>query len=145
MSPAALQRPCATSGCPNLVASGRCPACTSTSSSDAQRGNATERGYGADWRKLRSAFRQMLINAGVLPVCGARLPNARPAPVHSRCAQEGRLLDDVQHARMHGTRLHTDHIIPHNGDDALRLDTLNLQLLCKDDHDRKTASETHAR
>jgi len=34
-----------------------------------------------------------------------------------------------------------DHIIPHKGDDALRLDPANLQSLCKWHHRSKTARE----
>jgi 5-methylcytosine-specific restriction endonuclease McrA len=60
---------------------------------------------------------------------------------NSRCKAEGRLVDDDAHRRMFGTALHTDHIRPHRGDDTLRLDLLNLQLLCKPEHDAKTRTE----
>lgn len=82
----------------------------------------------------------MLINVRVLPVCGAHLP--RPVPTgDSQCQAERRLVDDVQHHRLHGYRLHVDHIIPHNGDDRLRLDPKNLQLLCIACHSAKTTRE----
>lgn len=53
---------CSTPGCPNLVATGRCPTCTRAA--DQARGTATDRGYG---HEHRTRFR-----AGVLrrdPIC----------------------------------------------------------------------------
>jgi len=38
------------------------------------------------------------------------------------------------------TRLHVDHVRPHRGIDALRLDPANLQTLCVSCHSRKTAT-----
>lgn len=34
-----------------------------------------------------------------------------------------------------------DHVVPHKGDDRLRLDPLNLQTLCARHHSRKTAAQ----
>ena len=124
--------------CSTPVESGRCPA--HRRAADRQRETREARGYDRPWRELTHAFRQMLINAGVVPVCGARLPGA-PVTHDSACAAAGLLVDDSQHRRRTGKSLHTDHIVPHSGDDRLRLNPLNLQLLCKSDHDAKTRRE----
>jgi 5-methylcytosine-specific restriction protein A len=139
--PAALLRACASPGCPHLTAGRLCSTCASTANK--QRGSAASRGYGADWRHLRIYFRRRLIAAGLVPVCGARLPGA-PVTHDSQCEANHFLVDDDAHRRTYGHGLHTDHIVPHGGDDRLRLDLLNLQLLCEADHDRKTMREQHA-
>ena len=136
--PNALLKPCAETGCPELVASGRC--LTHRRAAELRRGSSTERGYDIAWQRLTRRFRAALISADVTPVCGARLPGA-PSTADSQCLREGRLMDDAQHRRMYRTALHVDHIVPHRGHDRLRLDLLNLQLLCKDDHDAKTRRE----
>ena len=55
----------------------------------------------------------------------------------------------AQHLRIHPACVHcgiirednnVDHIVPHRGDDALRLDPRNLQTLCRSHSSRKTAS-----
>lgn len=52
------------------------------------------------------------------------------------------ILGDLRRAKALGLRrLDVDHIIPHRGDDALRLALSNLQTLCNVCHSRKTASE----
>ncbi len=139
--PTALLKPCPGDGgrCTALVPSGRCP--VHAREVEQRRGSASARGYDSAWRALTHRFRRALIKAGIAPVCGARLPGA-PVTNHSRCAQEGRLVDDGAHRRRHGMALHTDHIVPHRGDDRLRLDILNLQLLCKEEHDAKTKAES---
>jgi len=49
------RRMCTTPGCPNFaVRGGACAACLARR--EQQRGSASERGYGARWRKLRKAF-----------------------------------------------------------------------------------------
>jgi hypothetical protein len=104
------------------------------------RGSAAARGYDRQWRALARRFRGMLIAAGIAPVCGARLPGA-PVTQDSQCQAEGRLVDDAAHRRWHGTGLHTDHIVSHRGNEQLRMDVHNLQLLCKPEHDEKTLRE----
>lgn len=128
----ALLKACSAPGCPNLSAFGRC--------ADHARLSAARRGYGAGWGKLRLRFRRALIAAGVAPVCGARLPTATPAPP-SRCLESGQLIDDSLHRLRFGTALHTDHIIPHNGDRVLFTTLTNFQLLCRDEHSAKTRRE----
>jgi 5-methylcytosine-specific restriction enzyme A len=132
--PSALLRACAAPGCAHLVTSGRCP--QHAREHEQYRGTAAERGYDHAWRELTERFRSMLIHAGVVPVCGARLPGA-PMTQDSHCQTAGLLVGDGAG----GQRLHTDHIVPHRGDKALMWDVLNLQLLCREDHNRKTQGE----
>lgn len=127
--PSALLRSCSAPNCPELVESGRCQA--HAREREQARGTAKERGYDARWRGLVAQFKNALIKHDISPVCGARLPGA-PLTTHSRCAAEG-VLNDRQ--------LETDHIVPHRGDRRLFRNLLNLQLLCKSDHSRKTQRE----
>ena len=56
--PRSPKRPCRYPGCPNLCESGTyCPE-HSSESPDRLRGNATERGYDAKWRRARRQFLQ---------------------------------------------------------------------------------------
>lgn len=70
--PSTLMRPCLVSRCPNLTRTARCPQHTPTQSQgerdyDRSRGSASQRGYGARWRRLRA----MQLNAHPLcVVCG---------------------------------------------------------------------------
>ena len=57
---------CSTSGCHELVPSGRCEACDRRA--DRARGTATERGYGASWARRSRSF------VGRHPLCSWRLP-----------------------------------------------------------------------
>jgi 5-methylcytosine-specific restriction protein A len=76
------------------------------------RGTSAGRGYDAAWQRLRDQHYQ------ANPFC-------------SHCLSEGR----------HVAAQAVDHIVPHRGDDALRLDSANLQSLCLSHHRRKTATE----
>jgi 5-methylcytosine-specific restriction endonuclease McrA len=135
----ALRRACATIGCRNTTTKGStCPACTRHT--DAARRSAAARGYDREWDTLRRRFRWALLKAGIAPVCGARLPGARPAPA-SECWTAGALIDDTRHRLRFGKGLDTDHIIPHRGDRVLFRDLLNLQLLCHREHSAKTLRE----
>ncbi len=80
---------------------------------DAQRGNASQRGYGARWRKARASYL-------------ARNPLCR------RCWAEGRAVGATE----------VDHIVPFNGDERLQWDQDNWQPLCHRCHSQKTAAET---
>jgi len=56
--PTKAATPCRTQGCNGLVRNGQCNVCGSQRrdkdrAHDAQRGSAHERGYGANWRKVR--------------------------------------------------------------------------------------------
>jgi len=79
---------------------------------DRQRGSAYERGYNNEWRKYRLMF---LLDH---PLCNI-------------CQREGRL----------SSANVVDHVIPHKGDQRLFWDVKNHQALCKECHDRKTATE----
>jgi 5-methylcytosine-specific restriction protein A len=70
----------------------------------------TERGYGYDWQKLRSAW----LNAEIR-YCAI-------------CAEKGRIVPATV----------VDHIVPHAGNDLLRLSWDNLQGLCVSCHTWKT-------
>lgn len=95
-----------------------------TRARDRRRGTAAERGYDARWSRHVKAFIAALVDAGIPPVCGARLPGA-PVTDDSLCAAEGLLVFEG---------LDCDHIEPHHGqDDPKFWDMLNLQLL---DHRR---------
>lgn len=127
--PTALLRHCnAPGGCSELVSSGRCHA--HRQEQEQHRGTAHERGYGARWRGFRKWFINQLIARSIGPFCGARLPGAQET-THSLCA--------AARCTVAGTEV--DHITPHKGDQQLMWDRLNLQLLCKRCHSRKTAME----
>jgi 5-methylcytosine-specific restriction protein A len=72
----------------------------------------TERGYGYDWQQLRAQ------HIAEHPLC-------------VECEREGRVTAATQ----------IDHVIPHKGDDSLRLDPRNLQSLCDNHHSAKTIAE----
>jgi 5-methylcytosine-specific restriction protein A len=76
------------------------------------RGTATERGYDHAWRKLRRE------HAEAHPFCAPCLGRGHFIPVEI-----------------------VDHITPHLGNDALRLNPGNLQSLCRSCHSRKTHAE----
>lgn len=76
---------------------------------DARRPSPSKRGYDAAWRRLRHVKLQ------VDSLCEI-------------CLREDRLESAAV----------VDHIQPHRGDDALRLDMDNLQSLCASCHSRKT-------
>ena len=79
---------------------------------DARRGNTTQRGYGADWQRLRAE-------------------HLRLEPLCRFCAEKGRYTPAqvVDHIRSIAEAPH------------LRLDPDNLRSLCKRCHDRRTATE----
>ena len=63
--PSLSKRPCAASGCAELVASGRCS--KHARELDRARGTTTERGYDSDWEVLRKS------KLATDPVCEIRL------------------------------------------------------------------------
>ena len=120
--PKRAAKPCAYPGCPNLVRSGG-RYCKEHKrerrvQSDAQRGTAAQRGYGARWRRLR----KMILSKQ--PLC------ADPFGVH---AERGEIVVATE----------VDHIVPkkYGGTDAVD----NLQALCKSCHSRKTRGESGGR
>lgn len=106
--------PCPHPGCPKITGGRRCPKhrALMDRADRALRGSSTARGYDARWRRLRKA------KLAADPLCEI-------------CLKEGR----TEAAEV------VDHIVPHRGHDALRLDWKNLQSLSKRCHDRKTATE----
>ena len=131
--PAALLRPCAAVGCPELVASGRCA--RHTLESEQRRGTATARGYGVQWRAFCARLYAQLIALDIAPACGARLPGTRET-TDSHCTVEG---------RVNGQRLHVDHIWPlrhdERGQTRVVCDAARVQILCHSCHARKTERE----
>jgi len=128
-------RPCS-AGCGALVVRGRCAACSRHR--EQQRGTATQRGYGAAWLRFRPRFLAALVEAGILPVCGAALPDG-PQTNDSACKAAGRLTfrsDD-------GSSLHFDHDPPLQEHERGRPDAVcdvrRVQLLCASCHARKDA------
>lgn len=110
--------PCTAPGCRALVeGGGRCQQHQRVARqiSDASRGTAHERGYGARWQKASKAWLR------AHPLC--QCPDC----------QEGKL--QVTVATL------VDHIIPHKGDMRLFWDNTNWQSMAKPCHDRKTARE----
>lgn len=75
------------------------------------RPTAARRGYGYRWQQYRLEF------LGEHPLC-----------VH--CEAEDRITPATV----------VDHVVPHRGDEGLFWDEENHQALCKQHHDRKTAS-----
>jgi 5-methylcytosine-specific restriction enzyme A len=107
--------------CADHAAAQDAAAAAQTRDYDRARGTATQRGYGAQWRKRRDLFLDLY------PLCGMR-PDGR-APVLSHCHDDGRLTPAYQ----------VDHVVPHRGDPALFWDEQgNWQALCQDCGIRKT-------
>jgi 5-methylcytosine-specific restriction protein A len=114
--PRQAPRPCSAPGCPALVTAGAyCPdhAPQYVSPHEAGRGTASQRGYGARWRRLR----QMVL--ATYPIC------ADPYGEHRATGQVVAATD-------------VDHITARSAGGA---DTLaNLQALCHACHSRKTVT-----
>jgi len=112
--PLAPQRPCLQPGCSQLTRDTRCPKHQEQHrAQDVElRGTAADRGYDSHWRRLRNAFIKR-----------------NPFCVH--CYAKGMVTQATV----------VDHVTPHRGDPALRLDWENLQSLCTSCHARKTKQE----
>ena len=106
--------PCNQPGCAALTNERFCQphAAVRQQSYERARGSAAARGYGAKWRRARAAY---LAAHPLCCKCGARGIVAAATVV--------------------------DHIKPHRGDMKLFWDRKNWQPLCKEHHDRKTATE----
>ncbi|MFA5054024.1 MAG: HNH endonuclease [Parcubacteria group bacterium] len=111
--PNSSARPCRYGRCPHITThrSGYCEQHRALAYQD-NRPSAAERGYDATWRKLRASH--LALN----PYC-------------VMCAAMGKVERATE----------VDHIIPHKGDDALRLDPENLASLCSWHHKSKTMRE----
>lgn len=112
--PFAIPRPCTTPGCKRLTLRGKCEEhrTLQRQAQDQRRGTAHERGYTSRWSKVARRYRQ-------------------EHPLCVLCMQRGAIVPSEV----------VDHIRPHKGDDTLFWDETNWQALCKQCHDRKTATE----
>jgi 5-methylcytosine-specific restriction protein A len=106
---------CANPNCRRRTTARYCPACRRDvqRSQDADRGTATQRGYGAWWRKYRMHYLRE----------------------HPWC------VDPYKRHRGHQAATVIDHRIPHKGDIGLFRNPKNHQGLCDDCHRIKTARE----
>jgi 5-methylcytosine-specific restriction protein A len=109
------QRPlakCPAAGCRELTRNGRCDKHKKEkrTRSVENRGNSTERGYGADWQRLRR------VKLGQDPLCEDCLENDR-----TTAAEEVHHIEKVV------------------DEPALRLEMDNLMSLCKGCHSRRTS------
>lgn len=137
MSPMAALRPCAEPGCPTLVPSGRCA--THARQADQHRGTAEARGYTwRDWTPFRRRFLALLVEANILPVCGAALPDG-PAQRDSACRDAGLFTYTSQD----GSSLHFDHEPAleewERSDPTKVCDPHRIVLKCASCHNAKTA------
>lgn len=116
------------------MAIGRCSACALRK--EHRRGTSTARGYGQDWVRFRPQFLHALTRAGIVPVCGAALPQG-PHTQDSECARLGLLT----FASTDGSSLHLDHEPPledHERQDLRAVcNPARIQLLCQACHARK--------
>jgi hypothetical protein len=137
--PTAPLRPCAASGCPTLVHHGRCP--IHARQQEQYRGTAHQRGYTSrDWQPFRRRFLAALVEANVVPVCGAALPDG-PRSRDSQCRDDG----VFTYTSRDGSSLHLDHEPPladwERRNPVIVCDVTRIQLLCAQCHQRKTARE----
>ncbi len=77
--------------------------------------SSTARGYGYDWQKIRLAF-------------------LKQHPLCVYCLKEGKVTAATV----------VDHIVPHRGNEALRIDEQNLQALCSHHHSSVKQKEERA-
>lgn len=117
LMPQRPKRPCAHSGCPNLVQPPEryCAAhtCAGSHAYDKYRGSAASRGYDAPWRRYTKRYLK------AHPLCVA-------------CQAQGVVTASSE----------VDHIVSVTGPDDPRFwDPSNHQALCKSCHSRKTARE----
>ena len=112
--PQRAKRPCKVSSCKDYAANGGY--CEQHQDrirkKDRERGTAHQRGYNAEWEKKRTQF-----------------------------LDENPLCADHFKRKLIEAATVVDHIIPHKGDQTLFWDQTNWQPLCKQCHDRKTATE----
>ncbi len=136
--PTAPYRPCAASGCGVLVRRGRCPA--HTRQIDQARETATRRGYSSSWHRVfKPQFLGRLVQAGIVPVCGAALPDG-PTTTASQCRADGVLT----FTSLDGSALHFHHEPPLRDDErhdpAKVCDPWRIVLLCAACHATTTAT-----
>jgi 5-methylcytosine-specific restriction endonuclease McrA len=91
--------------------------------------SSAARGYGYDWQKLRERHLAAHPHC-VMCLRDLGLLGMSPADVVIACARRG-VVEPLGNIG--------DHIVPHRGDDRLRLDPNNVQTLCKPHHDGEKA------
>jgi len=108
------KRPCRQPGCVTLTNEGYCAAHRRAMYKriDRNRGNASQRGYDARWRKAREVW-------------------LHEHPLCVECQSTGKLTPATD----------VDHIIPHRGDPVLFWDRTNWQSLCDVHSNAKSARE----
>src|SRR5688572_19826502 len=129
--PSAALRPCA-GGCGARVPKGRCPSCS--------RQNRTGLTYAEGWwLTWRRTFREELISLGILPICGATMPDG-PTLNPSRCRDQGLITG----TSTKGTDLHFHHEPELTRAEALNKDAVcdknRIVLLCDTCHNSETAN-----
>jgi len=96
--PDAPLRPCA-GGCGAKVKAGRCSSCTQKGNQRRRQGRALT--YSEPWwLAFRRTFIGLLVNLGIVPVCGAALPDG-PATNPSLCKQQGWLTLAARRGSLH--------------------------------------------
>lgn len=108
------------------------PARVTTITGGSWRGTRTTahaRGYGTDWQRVRNAHLKANPHC-VFCLREYGMEGMQPADVILACAERG-LMEPIGNIG--------DHIVPHQGNDRLRLDPRNIQTLCKPHHDGEKA------
>jgi len=107
-----------------------------------RRGSSTARGYDGSWQRFRRFFVGVLIQAGIVPACGASLPGGPDTASWSQCVKQGLI---------NGEDLHVDHEPPLTADERARAaagdrsaidDRYRVGMLCRDCHDAKTKQQS---
>ena len=127
-------RPCHGAGCPELTTRRYCPACA-TRVNTARRSSRTLTYTEPWWLAFRRWFFNHLIALGIVPVCGAALPDG-PSMWASQCRASGVL---------NAKRLELDHDPPlteaEKGIRRVVCDVRRVGWLCRSCHSAKTARE----
>jgi hypothetical protein len=138
--PTAPYRPCAAAQCSILVPHGVSRCAAHARQTEQRRGTAHHRGYTCrDWLPFRRRFLAALVHAGILPVCGAALPDG-PKDRDSACQDAGLFT----YTSADGSSLHFDHEPPladwERSQPAIVCDPTRIVLKCAACHARKTGS-----
>lgn len=140
--PTAPLRPCPEPQCPILTRGGPCP--EHARQREQRRGTASARGYNQSWVRFRPTFIAALVDAGILPVCGAALPTG-PKPTASQCHAQG----VSTFTSADGSSLHLDHepaLDDWERRDPARVCQMDrIVLLCQACHAAKTLAEARNR
>lgn len=123
--------------CGKVIPPGRTRCASCATASEQRRGSAASRGYDHHWQAFRRRYISRLIEQGIVPVCGAHLPDG-PLTGDSQCHAQGLLTGENRD----GTSLHLDHeppLLEHERTDPRAVcDANRIQLLCDVCHQVKT-------